>query len=50
MQIQVSWVVVLESRSCKEKQMMLLCLGVISFNDNIVALYFGRLFFTWSFD
>ena len=41
---------VLESRSCKEKEMMLLGLGVNRFKDNIVASYFGRLFFTWSFD
>ena len=50
MQIQVSWVVVVESRSCKEKQMMLLGLGVIRYNDNIMASYFGRLFFIWLFD
>ena len=50
MQIQVSLMVVLESKSCKEKEMMLLGLGVIRLNDNIVALYFGKLFFTWSFD
>ena len=50
MQIRVSWVVVLESSSCKEKQMMQLGLEVIRFNNNIVASYFGRLFFTWSFD